>query len=224
MKFSTLLNNVVQLIGGDSAEIDSATFRFVRDTATHRLRVWWDAAPWPETIDIVEGYVGDNLFNPPVLGGEDVIEAFNHDPRKNPKAQELDFFHDVDGIHFTSNHAECFVRVKQACPEFTGEPAAASATQAGGVQFYYNGDFWNGINGATASSIAQDEGNKVSLPNRAVNYLVRAIYADYLRSNNQHEESQAEEQSAEGVLNIELDRHYNRKGQTPKTRVKTYGN
>lgn len=223
MKFSTLLKNVVQLIGGDSAEIDSATFRFVRDTASHRLRIWWEAAPWPETTDITAGYVENNLFNPPVLGDEDVIEAFTRDPRKDIKAQEIDFYQDVDGIHFPKNYSECFIRVKLACPEFEGEPTAANTMQTGGVQFYYDGDFWAGVSGMTAAQIAANQDNKVVLPARALNYLVRAIYSDYLRSNNQHNESQVEEQSAEGVINIELERLYNRKGQTPKTRVKTYG-
>ena len=224
MKFETLLRNVVQLIGGDSSEIDAATFRFVRDTASHRLSIWWEAAPWPETVDITEGYVTDNLFSPPMLGGEDVIEAFNHDPRKNLKAQEIDYYQDVDGIHFTKDYSECFLRVKLACPEFTGSTAAQDDIQTGGVQFYYNGDFWNGVNGTSAADVASDESNKVTLPARAANYLTRAIYADYLRSNNQRDDAVSEETSAEGVINVELERHYNRKGQTPKTRVKTYGN
>lgn len=223
MKFETLLRNVVQLIGGDSSEIDSATFRFVRDTASHRIRIWWDAAPWPETIDITEGYVENNIFSPPFLGGQDVIEAFNLDPRVNAKALELDFHQDVDGIHFTKNHSQCFLRIKRACPEFTGDPAAENEMQTGGVQFYYNGDFWNGINGVGAGAIAEDAANKVEFPSRSANYMVRAIYADYLRSNNQHQEANSEEESAEGVLGVDLERHYNRKGQTPKTRVKNYG-
>lgn len=224
MKFATLLKNVVQLIGGDSAEIDSATFRFVRDTASHRIRVWWDAAPWPETVDIVAGAVENKMFAPPFVGEEDVIEAFNHDPRTDSRAKEIDFHQDVNGVHFKKNYDECYMRKKLVAPLFEGEPTAANTAQTSGVQFYYDGDFYNGSEGETAASIATDEANKVKLPARAANYLARAIYADYLRSNNQHEEASAEEQSAEGVLTIDLDRHYNRKGQTPKTRVKTYGN
>ena len=60
----------------------------------------------------------------------------------------------------------------------------------------------------------------MSVPDRAINYLIRSVYADYLRSNNQHEAAAAEESSAEGVLTIELDRLYNRKGQTPALRIK----
>lgn len=224
MKFETLLRNVVQLIGGDSSEIDASTFRFVRDMASHRLRIWWDAAPWPDTIDVIEGYVDGGIFSPPFLGGEDVIEAFDKDPRKSVKALEIDYHQDNDGIHFTQDYDECFLRIKLACPQFTGDAAAETEAHDGEGQFFYGGDFWNSVSGQTSAAISQDVSNKVTLTDRSANYMVRAIYADYLRSNNQHEEANAEETSAEGVLNIDLERHYSRKGQTPKTRVKTYGN
>jgi hypothetical protein len=223
MKFSTLLNSVVQLIGGDSAEIDAATFRFVRDAATHRLRIWWIAAQWAETVRTIDGSVLNNIFSPPILGDFDVMEAFSKDPRKDVSALELDFSQDQEHIYFTRDYDDVFLRVKQPCPVFSGEPTTADVIQASGVDFYYDGNFWLG-GVATAGAIAMVNGNKVEVPNRAMDYLVRAIYADFLRSNNQHEQAASEEQSAEGVLNIELERFYSRKGQTPPTRVETYGN
>ena len=223
MKFSTVLNSVVQLIGGDSAEIDAATFRFVRDSATHRLRLWWSAAQWPETVRIETGSFVNGIFDFPMSPDIDAIEAFTKDPRKDVAALEIDFSQDEENIYCTRDFDDVFLRVKQPCPVFSGEPATSSEVQAAGVDFYYDGDFWNG-GVSSASSIASVVGNKIEMPNRAADYLVRAIYADYLRSNNQHEEAASEEQSAEGVLNIELERFFSRKGQTPPTRVDTYGN
>ena len=203
MKFSHILKSIVQLIGGDSDEIDAPLFRFVRDAVNHRIRLWWDAAQWTSAIktEYSENFSG-NLY--PILDDREVIEVYDFDPRTNSRAKEIDFQQDEEGVHFISNQNGIWIRFKLPCPQFFGDP---SSDKDGGER-YYDGDFRN-----VANEI-------VSVPDRAINYLIRSVYADYLRSNNQHEAAAAEESSAEGVLTIELDRLYNRKGQTPALRIK----
>jgi hypothetical protein len=205
MKFDTLLKTTFQLIGGDSDEIDAPIFRFIRDAANHRLRLWWDAAQWPEAVKFEEVNITNKTYVP--LDDIDALEVYDLDPRHDRRAQEIEFIQDDDGVHFLREYETAWLKYKLECPQFFGDPS----TEETGTARYYDGDFRN-------------NGNEIiPVPNRAFNYLSRAIYADYLRSNNQHEAAAAEESSAEGVLGIELDRFYSRKGQTPKLRIKTHG-
>lgn len=206
MKFNSLLKSVVQLIGGDSDDIESSVFRFVRDMANHRIRIFWDAAPWPETIQFSEGAVDSRTYFPPA--GAEVISLYDKDPRSNNHAKKIPFTEDYDisgrvAARITEDRDSVFARLRINAPQFEGDPVTSG-------DGYRDGSFWK--NSA-----------EVDVPSRSVNYLVRAIYSDYLRSNNQPNEAAAEEASAEGVLTVELEKLYSRKGQTPRTKVLTYG-
>lgn len=207
MNFGSLLKTVAQLIGSDSDEIDANLFRFVRDMTNHRLRLFWDAAQWPESIKYSETLVSGKTYLPP--SGAEVIEVYDKDPRLDHAAKEIDYLEDYDeasqsvAISFLKEMGTVFVKMRVACPFLEGD----AVTEGDG---YRNGNFYR-------------FNSEVSIPSRAVNYLIRGVYADYLRSNNQPEQAAAEELSAEGVMNIELERLYSRKGQIPKTKVVTYG-
>lgn len=222
MKFSSLLSSVVQLIGGDSSDVDVATFRFIRDMASHRLRLWWDAAQWPETVETRQESVNGKVFTL-TFGGSDVLEVFDKDQRTDRSAKEVRYYQDTDGVHFLNDQETVFMKVKLAAPSFTGNAAAANTASETGVQYYYSGDFYNGVTGYQVKDLPQIEGTIQELPKRAANYLVRSVYADYLRSNNQPDAAAAEEANAEGIMNIELERFFSRKGQMPKLRVVRHG-
>jgi len=54
------------------------------------------------------------------------------------------------------------------------------------------------------------------------NYLVRGVYADYLRSNGQTDIALGEDQNAESLLILESDKLYRQQGQVRTANVVTY--
>ena len=60
------------------------------------------------------------------------------------------------------------------------------------------------------------------IPKIFENYLIRGIYADYLRAKGQSDVAAAEDRNAEGIITLEADKVYRQQGQVRRANVFTY--
>ena len=62
----------------------------------------------------------------------------------------------------------------------------------------------------------------MKIPKIFQNYLIRGVFADYLRSTGDNELAMAADQNAEAILMMEGDKLYRQQGQVRRLDVQTY--
>ena len=233
LKFSSVIYGVSQLAGLDRDNLPNHFFKQVRDLANHRLGIAWETEYWPDLLRISELAVtttGDvSTIAYPTDAGE-ILEVHNKNPRKTTLNSSVGFLLYDDGTDSDTNSGKTitvfsttsplYVEYRINRPTLTGD-VWVEASYALGAQVYYSGDFYT-ANTGTATSFTSSEWDKVLMPKIFENYLVRGIYADYLRSNGQTDTASREDQNAEGFLVLESDKLYRQQGQLRTTKVITY--
>jgi len=226
--FSDIIRSVAGLAGLDVDDIDRPFSRFVVQMWNHRIRLWWDAAPWPETVHYIEAVVDGRQFTQPIQG--DVVEVYKRDPRTDPAALQVDYTHTDNGLFFDQAQDTVWLKIKKPAPRIEAKELRLinnNAVGRPGGSFDYSQEI---LGQYKAEVYRLDEGvqqlplydlpqNIYKPPAKSINYTVRSIYADYLRSTNATEQAGAEEANAEGILSVDLDSFWNRKGQVPHTRL-----
>lgn len=243
LKFSSVIYGVSQLAGLDRDNLPNHFFKQVRDLANHRLGVAWGTEYWPDLLRIKELAVTTtsdvSTIAYPADAGE-ILEVYNKNPRKTTLHSSVGFVLYDDGTDSDTNSGKTvtvfattsplYVEYRIARPELSGDSGYnASTAYVDGAQIYYptTGHFYTRKNntGGTETGVAPTvttDWDKALVPKIFENYLIRGIYADYLRSSGQTDTASREDRNAEGFLVLESDKLYRQQGQVRTTKVVTY--
>jgi hypothetical protein len=246
LKFSSVIYGVSQLAGLDRDNLPNHFFKQVRDLANHRLGIAWETEYWPDLLRISELAVtttGDvSTITYPTDAGE-ILEVHNKNPRKTTLNSSVGFLLYDDGTDSDTNSGKTinvfattsplYVEYRIARPTLTGDSGySASTVYEDDTQIYYptTGHFYtrknqSGTPPGTETGVAPTvttDWDKALVPKIFENYLIRGVYADYLRSSGQTDAASREDQNAEGFLVLESDKLYRQQGQVRTTKVVTY--
>jgi hypothetical protein len=239
LKFSSVIYGVSQLAGLDRDNLPNHFFKQVRDLANHRLGIAWETEYWPQLIKIDSTAVTttDSVSSMayPATAGE-ILAVYDKDPTKTTALSSVSYILRDDNSDSTNNSGRTinifsttsplFVEYRIVRPELTGDVWETGTTYSGtssSVQVYHNGEgnFYSTVL-STTNEPDHADWSKVSMPKIFENYLVRGVYADYLRSSGQPNLAVNEDQNAESFLTIESDKLYRQQGQVRTANVVTY--
>ena len=238
LKFSDVVYGVAQLAGLDRDNLPSHFFKQVRDLGEQRLRIAWETEYWPETMKISSATVTtasdiSSMAYPSDAG--EIIEVFSKNPKATTIGKSLDFVLHDDGSDSDTNSGRTvvvytttsplFMEYRKVCPELKGDITTAQLEV--GDQLYYSGNFWEAKTVRSAGNHQPDSSDttnwkKINIPKIFEHYLIRGVYADYLRANGQSELAMAEDRTAESMLTLEADKLYRQQGQVRRVSVASY--
>ena len=233
LKFSDVLYGTAQLVGLDRDSLPTHFFKQARDLANQRLAVAWDTERWPDLVRVESATVttaSDISTAPyPTTAGM-ILQVYQKDPRATTNAIPVGYsLYDTgtaQQIVLQDNDTPVYVEYKISRPNLTGDTYNASTDYAEDNQVYYSatvngittGQFYDMTTDAGAGTVPTDTSKwtVVSIPKIFENYLIRGIYADYLRANGQLEIAALEDRTAEAFLTVESDKVYRQQGQVKK--------
>ena len=238
LKFSNVVYGVAQLAGLDRDNLPGHFFKQVRDLANPRMALAWETEYWPDLLRISELTVTTtdsvSTIAYPTDAGE-ILEVYDKNPRKTTLRSGIDFILYDDGTDSDTNSGKTvtvftttsplYVEYRIIRPELKGDITTAQLEI--GDQLYYSGHFWEAKTVRSAGDHQPDSTDttnwkKILVPKIFENYLIRGVYADYLRSSGQTNLAVNEDQNAESFLTIESDKLYRQQGQTRTANVVTY--
>ena len=238
LKFSTVVYGVAQLAGLDRDNLPTHFFKQVRDLANPRMALAWETEYWPDLLRISELTVTTtdsvSTIAYPTDAGE-ILEVYDKNPRKTTLRSGIDFILYDDGTDSDTNSGKTvtvftttsplYVEYRIIRPELKGDITTAQLEI--GDQLYYSGHFWEAKTVRSAGDHQPDSTDttnwkKILVPKIFESYLVRGIYADYLRANGQSDIAVAEDQNAEAVITLEADKLYRQQGQVRRANVLVY--
>ena len=227
LKFSTVLHGAAQLAGLDRDNLPTHFFKQVRDLASQRLSMAWDTERWPDLVRVESATVttaSDISTAPyPTTAGM-VFQVYQKDPRATTNAIPVGYsLYDtgtVQQIVLQDGDTPVHVEFAIKRPSLIGDTYDASTDYAEDDQVYYSttGQFYDMTTNATAGTVPTDTSKwtVVSIPKIFENYLIRGVYADYLRANGQLEIAGLEDRTAEAFITVEADKVYRQQGQVKK--------
>jgi len=238
VKYSQLLNQVLNLSGIDSTTLATIEWRLFRDLASRRVKFAWQAAKWPDVCVTEErtvtqsGGVEGNYVALNQDGQTEMSEVFavwNKSPKSNQDNQDLTWYLSENGVQIAESNATVFVLFRKLPPTWTGERYSSSSSYVAGDQVYDTsaGNFYTAnqsvASGSDNSPTAQPTyWDLVSVPDIFTDYLIRGTYADYLRHNGELDRARVAESDARGALDHELLKLHTQQGQTTRLQVASY--
>jgi hypothetical protein len=202
------------------------------------LGIAWETEYWPELIKTASTAVTttDSVSSMayPATAGE-ILTVYDKDPAKTTALSSVSYILRDDTSDSSNNSGRTinvftttsplFVEYRIVRPELMGdvwETGTYNGTSSS-VQVYHNGEgnFYSTVL-STTNEPDHADWSKVSMPKIFENYLVRGVYADYLRSSGQPNLAVNEDQNAESFLTIESDKLYRQQGQVRTANVVTY--
>lgn len=153
---------------------------------------------------------------------EAVLGIYTQDPRATTKATEVGYYLESLPGPLTNNsystwfdyavlkeQLNCWVQYRIACPRLTGDAYNASTTYQAGDQTYLHGNFYSANSSSTgvAPSALANTANWtiVTIPELFRAFLVRAVLADYLRSESQFDQAAAAEVDTQAAYERAVD-------------------
>jgi len=241
LKFSNVVYGVAQLAGLDRDNLPGHFFKQIRDLANPRMALAWETEYWPDTSRIRELTVTTtddvSTMAYPTDAGE-IVEVYDKNPRKTTLHSSVGFILYDDGTDSDTNSGKTvtvfttttplFVEYRIVRPELKGDTYVSTTAYADTTQAYYptTGHFYTRKNqGGSETGITPDttaDWDKVLMPKIFESYLIRGIYADYLRANGQSDIAAAEDQNAEAIIMLEADKIYRQQGQVRRANVFGY--
>lgn len=232
LNFSAVLNGVAQLAGLDRDNISTSEYRRIRDLADGRLAMCWEGEYWPDTIRVASAVVtssGDVETAPWPTDAGEVFNVFNKNPRKSTLAAAQSWSIYDDGtntyVQLRDDATPVWLEYRIKRPNLTGDTWSSSSTYTLGDQVYFSGNLYDAntsIGAAESPSTHASKWDLVKIPKIFQAYLIRGVYADYLRATGNNELAAPADQNAEAVLMMESDKLYRQQGQTRKLDVQTY--
>tara|TARA_R100001463_G_scaffold47620_1_gene96629 strand:+ start:28991 stop:29701 length:711 start_codon:yes stop_codon:yes gene_type:complete len=227
LKFSSVLYGVAQLAGLDRDNLPTHFFKQVRDLANQRLSVAWESERWPDLVRVSSATVTTandiNTAPYPTTAGI-ILQVYQKDPRSTTNAVPVSYsLYDTgtaQQIVLQESSTPVYVEYSITRPNLIGNTYNANTDYAVDDQVYYSttGQFYDMIVNAGAGTVPTTTNNwaVTSIPKIFENYLIRGIYADYLRANGQIEIASLEDRTAEAFLTVEADKVYRQQGQVKK--------
>lgn len=225
--FSTILFEALQFSGNDRSVITPRGFSQFRDFINARLRFAWEAFDWPDVVRLQELTVsvndGDTTAALPANAGH-VLGVYLSNPLKSTRAVSIPYrlFDYGNGVvlNFPTDPDAAWAEYRLRPPSLTGDLYSNTVFYVIGSQVYfdsgsgtgtfqpmpgrpYNGNFYNCIVATNAGETPLThpaKWQKVEIPYAFSNYLARAAYSDWLRSEMQPDVAQIAEQEAESLL------------------------
>jgi len=232
LNFSAVLNGVATLSGLDPANLSTVEFTRVRDLTDGRLGLCWEGEYWPETIRVASAAVtatDDIEVAPFPTDAGEILNVLNKNPRVTTTAVSLAWSIYDDGtnryIQLRDTTTPIYVEYRTVRPNLTGNTYAATSTYSSGDQVYFNGNFYDANASVAVNESPTTTSSKwdlVKIPKIFQNYLIRGVFADYLRSTGDNELAMAADQNAEAILMMEGDKLYRQQGQVRRLDVQTY--
>ena len=232
LNFSAVLNGVAQVAGRARANISKSDYRRILDLADGRLEMCWEGEYWPDTIRVASAVVtssGDVETAPWPTDAGEVFNVFNKNPRKSTLAAAQSWSIYDDGtntyVQLRDDATPVWLEYRIKRPNLTGDTWSSSSTYTLGDQVYFNGNLYDAntsIGAAESPSTHASKWDLVKIPKIFQAYLIRGVYADYLRATGNNELAAPADQNAEAVLMMESDKLYRQQGQTRKLDVQTY--
>lgn len=238
LKFSNVVYGVAQLAGLDRDNLPGHFFKQVRDLANTRLAIAWESEYWPELLktDSLAVTTSSDVSSMtyPATAGE-VLAVYDKDPTKTTNLSSVSYILRDDNsdsddnsgrtINVFATTSPLYVEYRISRPELKGDITTAQLKI--GDQLYYSGHFWEAKTVRSAGDHQPDSTDttnwkKILVPKIFESYLIRGIYADYLRSNGQSDVATVEDRNAESMLILESDKLYRQQGQMRTTNVVTY--
>jgi hypothetical protein len=232
LNFSAILNGVATLSGLDPANLSTSEFARIRELADGRLGLCWEGEYWPETIRVASAVVtstDDIEVAPFPSDAGEVLNVLNKNPRVTTTAVLLGWTIYDDGtdryIQLRDDASPVYVEYRIVRPNLTGSTYSSTSTYSVSDQVYFNGNFYD-ANASVAvnesPTVASSKWDLVKIPKIFQNYLIRGVFADYLRATGDNELAQAADQNAEAILMMEGDKLYRQQGQVRRLDVQTY--
>jgi hypothetical protein len=200
LSFANVVSGVAQLAGLDRDALPSHFFKAVRDLSDHRLGMAWDSEYWPELIRIASATVSQTsnaapyFYNLPDTYGE-VLDVYDKNPEATTQTAPIAWKYGHDGTN-----RRIILR---------------SSTTPVYVEYRIS-----------KPSITQDStgdiDSQTAIPKIFQGYLIRSVFADYLKANGQVEQAMIEDANAESLLQLEADKVYRQAGQIRSVNMFTY--
>ena len=248
--FSRILTDSIQLCGLDSDEVTVDTFVQIRDLASNRLKIAWEHDRWPDLTRYVERTVQTSNDVHYVTKPDDAGEVFNvwdRNPNVTTRAMNIDF----RIVHTDTEERLVFKTsaITSVWVEYRIEPISLTGTLWNTSTTYYVGSQTAFDSGSNSGTLTQMEGRpfnlkfykcitqntntnpstnttnwvEVKIPYIFGQYVSRAVFADYLRSESQFESATQAEQEARYFLDLEIDKIARQQGQINRINfIKSY--
>jgi hypothetical protein len=241
--FSKILIDSVQLCGLDRDNISYATFSQLRDFASSRLKMVWEHDKFPDLMRLEEITVVEDTVNhiyyfvkPSHIG--EIFNIFYQNPQSTSRARSLAYkitATDTDERVILGEFygGSVFVEYRIVPPELSGTLWDNTTTYYAGSQVYcdsgsntgtltpvvgkpYTANFYTCLSGPNNNHIPEQNPtvwSKVKIPYVFGQYLPRAVFADYLRSEGQFDSAQTAEAEAMHFIDLEVDKVVRQQGQ-----------
>ena len=200
LSFTNVVSGVAQLAGLDRDALPNHFFKAVRDLADHRLSMAWNSEYWPELIRITSATVSKTndaapyFYNLPDTVGEG-LDVYNKNPESTTQTAPIAWKYSHDG-----SNRRIVLRDSDTPVYVEYRLSNPSLTQD--------------------SPGAIDTANNI--PKIFQAYLIRGVFADYLKANGQVEQAMIEDANAESLLQLEADKVYRQAGQIRSVNMFTY--
>jgi len=241
INFSDILYRAVTLCGLDRSAIQDTTFRMVRDFASQRIAHIWEQEPWPDIVRVQEMTTttdsdGMDYINLTSAMG-DILQVYSLNPKVTARATPIAYYLDDDGtnrrIIVMDGTAPVWVEYRQPKPDLFGESYSANSTYAVGAQVYFdtgtgtgsyipsttaapNGNFYTCVTATSQGQSPLSAPNNwaiVKIPYFCGDYVTKAVFSDYLRTEGQIDNAAMAEAEAENVKMLQIDRVLRAEGQ-----------
>lgn len=240
--FGTVLMDAVNLCGYDLSNITESNFRTLRHFASTRLRLAWESYPWSALtrfaklpVTIVDN---ERRIAVPADAGE-IVGVYNQNPLVTTQSVYLSYALTSNGtqdnIVIISSLQEAWVEYRVKREDLYGDLYDPLLAYAAGSQMYYDigspsqqsympvagrpysANFYKAKLSVapsvppTGSTDANWE--LIKIPYIFGSYMSRGAYADFLKAEQQFEDSAKAESDAAGVLETEYDKELRQQGQ-----------
>lgn len=240
--FGTVLLDTVNLCGFDLTNVTESNFRTIRQFASSRLRLAWEGYPWSTLTryEKVPVTIVDNTrrADVPADAGE-IVGVYTLNPLESTKAVYLSYALTGDGtnqyIVIVNGLTEVWVEYRIKRQDLYGELYNPSIFYSAGSQMYldtgndgeqtylpvagkpFKANFYKAKVNVSAG-IKPVETNDpnwelIKIPYIFGSYMSRGSYADFLKSEQQHDDAARAEADASAILEAEYDKEIRQQGQ-----------
>jgi hypothetical protein len=240
--YGTVLMDTVNLCGYDLSNITQSNFRTLRHFSSTRLRLAWEGYPWSALTRFAKLPVvteqDERRILVPADAGE-IVGVYNKNPLETTQATYLSYALTSNGtqdnIVIINSLSEVWVEYRIKREDLFGDLYDPSISYAAGSQIYfdagspatqsympvagrpYRANFYNAKTnvpvGVTPVATNDSNWEMVRVPYIFGSYMSRGAYADFLKAEQQFDDSAKAEQDAAGVLEAEYDKELRQQGQ-----------
>ena len=153
------------------------------------------------------------------------LALFSKDPRNLSANKEYSYELTGLGAHVVSDVTQVWVKGRKYRPTLSGDTYSSSSTYSASSQVYHNGNFYESNASVAVNESPETAASKwdiVEIPYIFQGYLIRGVYADYLRATGNNELASPADADAEAMLTIEADKLLRQQGQVKRLNVFSY--